>query len=188
MTSTSNRTYAAMLLLLSMVATACGPQPSTSTPTSSSATASRQQDERAVELCRTSGREAADERATVERIDEVYATTLADVVQWQEHRYEEITGAPGDSEWQGEEGSTFAAICYFDAGQVVAPGGPAYPTTDPSTGDVTFEPLPPYDEVVVIVADDGRVELYEARRSEMNEGSGSPAKAPERSRRMNESD
>lgn len=135
----------------------------------------------ALELCEGPGRRIAEESATISELESALASSAGNVAEWQETRYAEIANARSESRWRDTPPDLFTAVCYFDVSSVSAPRGPLYPTTDPETGKEIQAPLPPYDQVVVVVTEDGQTQLYEARRSWMQEGPDAPPKAPENS-------
>jgi hypothetical protein len=108
---------------------------------------------RAVELCDSKGRDVADQIGDVTSRAAVFAAEADEVAEWQRARHG-AAGLDQGSDWADETG--LVALCYFDATNISAPGGPP-----PAEGEIR----PPYDQLLVLVGEHGHVEPYMARRN-----------------------
>ena len=90
---------------------------------------------RAIELCTGVGLERARGLGEITGVGAVFRSTAGDVATW--------GGQRQHPEWDALPSSTLAAVCYFDADIVYAPGGPPAASSHP------------YVRLVAAVADDG---------------------------------
>jgi hypothetical protein len=111
----------------------------------------------AADLCETRGRESATALGRVEGLSAVYEVDRLSVVAWQ---------AIPDSPWDNYPGDRLVAICLFDASEITAPAGPP--------------PGAVYDQLMVLVGEDGRVQPDMA----VQEGRSRAPNVPEKARRV----
>jgi hypothetical protein len=105
------------------------------------------------EMCHDQGFARANDLGNVEAVAAVFKSTAEQVAEWQRSN-SGIEGRSGSS-WSDERQDQLTAVCYYDATDIMAPAGP--PPPDASAP-------PPYDQLVIIVGEDGTDQPYMALR------------------------